>query len=177
MMNPIVDETFISSLSASYVAIDTCCLIDGTKYPKTVGKFISEVVQTGCSFYTVPIVVFEYLRGADTQMALNSRSDYLETVTGNIVLPIDQQFSKMTEFLLIMNKTAKCDLGEYQLIASTVGFNNRYLLTENDKHIPKEFMERVSVITFNLENEIKNYCFYKFNSDKYEKIAKKLLKN
>lgn len=176
-MNPILDQEFLSSIKSSYIAIDACCLIDGTKYPQSVGKFISDMARSSCSFYTVPIVVYEYLRGADTQKSLASRGEYLKTITGGTVLPIDRKFNKMTDFLLIMNRTTKCDLGEYQLIASLVGFSNRYLLTENDKHIPKEFVDRVSVVTFNLENEIKNYCFYKFNSDNYEKIAQKILRS
>jgi len=174
-MNPILDREFLSELKSSYIAIDACCLIDGIKYPESVGKFLLNISRDNCSFYTVPIVVYEYLRGAGTQKDLASRRDYLKTITDGTVLPIDRQFNLMTDFLLIMNKTAKCDLGEYQLIASIVGFGDRYLLTENDKHIPKEFIDRVSVVTFNLESEIKNYCFYKFNSDKYERIAQNIL--
>lgn len=40
-----------------------------------------------------------------------------------------------------------------------------------------EFLDRLSIATFNLLGEIKNYGFYKINTDNYEKIAKNILKD
>lgn len=176
-MNPITDPQFLSSLDNSYIAIDTCCLIDTIKYPDVVGKFMYDLTNAS-SIYTVPGVVFEYYKGADSKSSLRKRKFFLEAITGGGILPIDKQLLKMTNFLLIMNKVqGKCDLGEYQLIASMADNrrNNRYLLTENDKDIPTDFIDRVSVVTFNLPKEIKTYGFYKINFEKYEKIANKIL--
>jgi hypothetical protein len=150
-------------------------LIDAIKEQNTVGKFVIDLLKNDVGIYTVPVVAYEFLRGADTQDALLKRQEAFKAITGNFIFPIDKQFNGMTDFLLIMNRNVKCDLGEYQLIASIVNFPNRYILTENDKHMPKEFIDKVSIVTFNLRNEIKNYSFYKFNSENYEKIAEKLL--
>lgn len=174
-MNPILDDQIISNLSGSYLAVDTCCLIDATKNYGVIGKFLVDLINQGVGFYTVPIVVYEFLRGAGTMSDLKERNKILETITDNTVLAIDKHFEKMTDFLVIMNRNSKCDLGEYQLIASILGYKNRYVLTENHKHMPTEFLDRETVITFNLKDEIKNYGLYKFNSSKYEKIAQNIL--
>lgn len=177
-MNPIIDQLFLSSLKDSNIAIDTCCLIDSIKYKETVGKFLLHLKEIGAGIYTVPGVVFEFFRGADTGNALENRESILKAITDNYIFPIDKQFTAMTDFMLIMNKVrGKCDLGEYQLIASLVKHKNSFLLTENDKDVPSEFLDRLSIATFNLFGEIKNYGFYKINTDNYEKIAKNILKN
>lgn len=176
-MNPVVDSQFLSSLVDSNIAIDTCCLIDSIKHEDLVGKFLFDLKTRGVGFYTTQGVVFEYLRGSSDETALKRRLAVLSVITDNFIVPIDKKFTEMTAFLLVMNKVlGRCGLGEYQLIATLIDHPKSYLLTENHKDIPIDFIDRSSVVCFNMPNgEIKTYGFYKINEDKYEKIAKSIL--
>jgi len=175
-MNPVLDSQFLSSLSGCNVAIDACCLIDSVLHESLVGKFLFDLKSRDVGFYTTPGVVFEFFRGSDNEKSLEKRAEILKAVTDNFIVPIDKKFSEMTAFLMIMNKvTGKCGLGEYQLVATLVNHPNAFILTENHKDMPTDFLDRVSVVCFNLPKEIKNYAFYKLNEEKYQKIASRLL--
>jgi hypothetical protein len=64
-MKILYDQAIVSTLKQGTLFVDTNTLIAAIKYDITFGKLFNELSKIGCSFITIPSVLFEYTRGSD----------------------------------------------------------------------------------------------------------------
>ena len=174
----IADKDLFSELREKYLLLDTCCLIHATKQPELVGKFIKELGDKGCTLVVTPAVKLEFLRGADSFDAIRAREKYFAFLK-TVVYPIEKYLDKIPEFSVVIQKASggnTIELSDYLLVASLVIHPEMYLLTENHRHMPMAILDRISVITWDNDKDIKNLGLYKLNGDKYESAVSDILK-
>lgn len=176
-MNGIITEDSIfSKLAGKNVVLDTCCLVHGSKLPNLIGKFFKDIKQHDGSFFTIPIVNLEFLRGVESITDYEKRHRFLIEITDGLTFPIEKKLDDIPEFPIVMrNIQSKVDLADYLLVACLVSHPEVFLLTENHHHMPMAILDRVSIISFDNDKDIKTLGLYQLNQSKYDKVAKNIL--
>lgn len=165
---------FLSNLKNRFIILDTNTLIALLSFGKEFAPFITELIDNGCTFLTIPSVRFEFSR-TETIEGYNKRTELLKNLC--TIYPIERHLEDFNELILVLQKiNGKMSYTDFLLYCCLYKFRDAYLLTENHKDFLTSILYRETIITLDGEDkEIRNIGVYTFDSDKYEKAASSIL--
>lgn len=177
-MRTIYDKNIVSSFKDKTIFLDTSALILAISSDQSFLEFLFDLKQVGCSFMTIPSVLFEFTRGSDTLEIFNKRTSFVLEDLNIGIYPIEKHLDEIREFMVVLQKIAKDNsYTDFLLCCCMYKFQNSYVLTENHNHFPISILKREEIITIETDTyQIRNSAIYKFSSEKFEKASGSILR-
>ncbi len=163
-------------LSGQYIFLDTSVFIYASKN-KTFFDFLADLKsKAGCSFVTIPSVVFEFTRGSKTVSKYNQRLKFLNDLVDHIN-PVNF-LNKISDFSVVMSKINDQNKAYTDFLLAACLYNFRHIavtLLTSDLKAFSAFFSRTHILAVEHGREIKNFGFYKLNIDGYANAASNVL--
>jgi hypothetical protein len=173
-------RTLTLDLSKETLLVDSTALIDAAKSDEFL-KLLQEISSGGCILVTIPSVVYEYTRTADTITEYNKRLDFISELGIVVLNRLEETAEKHQVFAVAYNKSLnrkeKGPSYTDALLCTTVyayKHKNMMLLTANHKDIPSSIFDRTEFITIDISGDLRVEAIYKFSPTKFSKILHKL---
>lgn len=175
------NHTLISDLKNSSIFIDSTALIDANKSDSFL-SLLTDIASSGCAFYTIPSVVYEYTRTANTLSGYNERIDFLKTLGVTIFNRVEELIEKQSRvFLVAYNGEFLKENGGPSYTDSllcTMAYKHRisepYILTANHKDIPLSIFDRKELITIDIKGKFQIEALYQFSESNFSKVLDRL---
>lgn len=168
-------KEIIDNLGFGFLFIDNCSLILISTYQKEFGEVLESLKEQDRVLLTIPSIAFEFLR-TDNLKTRNTRTQFLKSYI--TVYPIEKHLKGFDNALtpIVQKVSPGASYSDFLLHYCLYKFPGSYLLTENHKDFKTSLLDRKSIFTIDTDKDIRNTALYGFSSDKYEKIAAKVLK-
>ena len=133
------------------------------------------MVNKGCAFYTIPSVIFEFTRTANTAKGYQERLDLVASLHIVVFNRVEEVVLKdfhnfMITFHSAFIKSKKSPSYTDSLLCA-MAYKHRasrtFILTSNHKDIPESIFDRTELITLDINNQIYNEALYKFSAAKF----------
>lgn len=176
-MTILYDSSLVSSLSNKYLFLDTNTFIAATKYRDHIGKLLLNLRNNGCSLVTIPSVLFEFTRTAQSVHDFDKQTKFLRSLS--TIYPIERNLdeSMMKVFMIVQQRICpRIKYTDFLLMACLYKFPNSYLITEDREDFSLKILDRKFIITFDTDKDIRNHSIYVFSLLKFNKVAEKILK-
>lgn len=169
-------QTLLTELAHSNLFIDTNTFIGAISFPEVFENLIKELKNAGCSYLTIPSVVFEFTRGTESVQDFNKRAKFITDLSS--VYPIERYLDGLENLTLVLQKIqGSISYTDFLLLACLYKFPKSFLISANHKDCPLDILDRKFVITVDTDKEIRNYGIYQFSSEKFNKAASSILKS
>jgi len=174
-------KTLPTDLSDSHIFIDSTALINASKSSEFLNLLI-EIRDNGCTFYTIPSVVYEYTRTSNTIKGYNERLEFVKDLKVVVFNRVEEVIEKDSQiFLTAYNSCFKESRGPSYTdsLLCTIAYKHRaiedaYVLTSNHKDRPAGIFDRSQLITIDIKGDLCTEILYKFSSRKFSNILTKL---
>ena len=160
----------------SFLFLDTSAIILIVSYQSLFEDTLLAFKKIGVAFTIIPSIKFELLRTDSLENQLK-RSDFMDRYCQ--IYPIERHLQDFNNLISVIHKISRnSSYPDFLLYCCLYKFLNKsYLLTANHKDFKTSILDRVSLITIDNETEeMKSLGIYSFSSNKYEKAAKKIIK-
>lgn len=162
-------------LSHKDLFFDTNTFIGAISFPEIFEAFIKDLKNVGCSYLTIPSVVFEFTRGTESIQDFNERTKFITDLSS--IYPIERHLESLENLTVVLQRIqGHISYTDFLLIACLYKFPKSFLISANHKDCPLDILDRKFIITVDTEKEIRNYGIYQFSSDKFNKAASSILK-
>lgn len=172
------DPKLISSLKNKYLFLDTNTFIAASKHGDYIGKLLLDLRNNDCSLITIPSVLFEFTRTAQSVSDFDKQTKFLRSLA--TIYPIERSLgeSKIKVFMIIQQRICPgIKYTDFLLSACLYKFPDSYLMTEDREDFSLRILDRKFIITFDSDKDIRNHSIYAFSQPKFNKVAEKILKN
>lgn len=182
-MTTLYIPTIVNELSDHFIFLDTGVFITAAKSESFAQLLIKLRKEGGCSFSTVPSVLFEFTSGSNSLDKYNKRAASLKSIVDNI--DSLKFLDDIQDFYVVMAKLNAKNASETDFLLAACLYNYRHvktaLITGDFKAYPP-FIPRTSVITVEHDKpykdnikQIVNLGIYKFDRTNYAKAAQSVL--
>ena len=173
-------HTLVSDLSESHVFVDSTALIDASKSDEFL-NLLTDIACSGCTLYTIPSVVYEYTRTANTLKGYKERLEFIKELGLIVFNRIEELIEKESRiFLVAYNGEFKDGKGPSYTdsLLCTMAYKHRavssYILTANHKDMPLSIFDRTQLITIDIKGQFQIEALYKFSEQKFSKVLDRL---
>ncbi len=168
--------SLITELADADLFFDTNTFIGAISLPETFRGLYNDLRGAGCSFITIPSVVFEFTRGTNSLSGFGDRSEFVDGFV-DAVYPIEKHIDDFRELTVVLQQV-KGDIHytDFLLIACLYKFAGSFLISSNRKDCPLDILDRKFVITIDANKEIRTYGVYQLSLAKFNKAAERILK-
>lgn len=174
--------TLAPDLSDRSIFVDSTALIDAAKSDEFL-NLLTEIAASGCTLYTIPSVVYEYTRTANTLSGYKERLQFIKELGIIVFNRIEELLEKDSRiFLVAYNNAFKDNKGPSYTdsLLCTMVYKHRaskpYLLTANHKDIPLSIFDRKELITIDIKSQFQVEALYQFSENKFGRVLDKLEK-
>lgn len=165
-----------TDLNNKYLLVDTTTLINASRSEDFL-ELLVNIVEAGCSLVTIPSVVYEFTRGAQTLDQYNNQLEFIKTLGITVLTRTEESLDANTRvFILAYNKlTSKpnqkgasytdsllCAMA-YKYVSRGTGL---LLMTSNHNDIPNALFDREELITFDVNGDLRTEAIYKLSNTK-----------
>lgn len=161
-------------LKNKFIFLDTNVFIFAAKN-ESFTDFLISLNKVGCSFSTIPSVVFELTNGSNSSDTYNKRIELVNSLVDRVD-PV-QFMNNISDFYIVMSKinSNNPSYTDFLLAACLYQYrnSNAILLTADLKALPS-FFPREDVIAVEHGKEVKPFGFYSFDLEGYAKAAAKI---
>lgn len=172
-----------TDLSSSFILLDSTALIDASQSDDFL-QLLTNIVGSGCSFITIPSVVYEYTRSSISIEQFEKQLEFLKELRVTVINKIEEIIQSEQVFLVAYNKafgTRKERGPSYTdslLCALAYKYRNSSLkiMSANHKDIPMSIFERQDLITIDVGGELRTEGIYEFSESRFGKVLGKLEK-
>lgn len=173
-------QNLSTELSTRHVFIDSTALIHAA-YSEEFLELLTDIVEHGCLLLTIPSVVYEYSRSADTPEKFKQRLEFIKALNISILNRVEEEVVKHSVFLIAYNRTFnRRNVGpsytDSLLCAMAYRFKhmNPLILSSNHRDIPLSIFNRVGLITVDVSGNLENEALYEFSEDKFTKLFREI---
>ena len=174
-------STLVADLSGKHLLLDTTVLINASKSDEFLA-LLSELSSSGCSLVTIPSVVYEFTRNANTIAGYNERQDFIKGLNITVLNRIEEIIEKDQVFRIAYAKafSAKGDRGPSytDALLCSVAYkyrnNDMLIMTANHKDIPPSMFDRIELVTIDIGGDLRTEAIYRLSATKLNKIIEKL---
>jgi predicted nucleic acid-binding protein len=158
--------------------LDTTALIDASKSDEFL-RLLTSIAADGCALVTIPSVVYEYSRNADTIAGYNERQDFIKGLSITVLNRVEEVLEKEQVFKIAYAKAFSRkdkDKGPSytDALLCTVAYKYRnhgmLLMTANHKDIPRSMFDRTELITIDVGGQLRNEAIYCLSPEKLNKV-------
>lgn len=168
-------QTLLTDLTNSDLFFDTNTFIGAISFPEIFENLIKELKNAGCSYLTIPSVVFEFTRGTQSIQNFNKRAKFITDLS--VVYPIERYLDGLEDLTVVLQKIqGHISYTDFLLLACLYKFPKSFLMSVNHQDCPLDILDRKFVITVDTDKDIKNYGIYQFSMEKFNKAAASILK-
>lgn len=168
--------SLVADLSSSHLLLDTTVFIDASKSDEFL-KLITSISESGCGLTTLPSVVYEFSRNANTIHGFNERLDFIKALNVVVLNRIEEVLEKEQVFKIAYAKSfaqSKEKGPSYtDALLCTVAYKHRgsemLIMSANHKDIPRSMFDRTELITIDIGGELRNEAIYKLSPDRLNK--------
>lgn len=173
--------TLAADLSESSIFVDSTALIDAAKSDEFL-NLLTDIAGSGCVLYTVPSVVYEYTRTANTLEGYRERLEFIKELGIVVFNRIEELLEKDSRIFLVAYNTAFTEHGRgpsyTDSLLCTMAYKHRasspYVLTANHKDMPLSIFDRKELITIDIKGQFQVEALYQFSDSKFGKVLSKL---
>jgi predicted nucleic acid-binding protein len=163
-------------LNQYHIFLDTNVFIYASKN-ESFFNFLADLNNNaGCSFTTIPSVLFEFTRGADTARKYTERTDFLISLV-DAINPMSF-INSIPDFYTVMAKVNAGNKSYTDFLLAACLYQYRRaktaLLTTDIKAFPP-FYPRAAIISVEHTNDIINFGVFEFDGDGYAAAARSIL--
>lgn len=174
-------STLATDLSAKHLLLDTTVLINASKSDDFLA-LMSDLSSVGCGLVTIPSVVYEFTRNANTISGYNERQEFIKTLNITVLPRVEEMVEKDPVFRIAYARafSAKGDRGPSYTDALLCSVAYKYrangilVMTANHKDIPLSMFDRVELITIDIGGDLRTEAIYKLSPTKLNRIIEKL---
>lgn len=174
--------TLVSDLEDSSVFIDSTVLIDASKSDAFL-NLLTDISSSGCTLYTIPSVVYEYTRTANTLRGYRERLEFVKELGIIVFNRIEEIIEKESRIFLVAYNISFNENNRPSYTDSlicTMAYKHRssspLVLTANHKDMPLSIFDRKELITIDIKGKLQTEAFYQFSESKFSKVLGKLKK-
>lgn len=179
-MTTIYQPEILADLKDHYLFLDTGIFIAASKTTSLAEFLVKLKNEAGCSFTTIPQVLFEFTNGSDSLDSYNKKAGFLKSIVDNID-PLTF-LNNIPDFYVVMAKyNAQNDSQtDFTLAACLYNYHRGVkvgLLSSDLKAYPT-FIQRSHILTVEQDDRsktIKNLVVYKFDRNAYARAAQRTL--
>ena len=169
-------QTLAIDLSNRHVLIDSTALIHASESDEFL-NLLTDIVSGGCMLYTIPSVVYEYTRTADTPEKFKKRLEFIKELRITVLNRIEESVEAHSIFLVAYNRAYnKKEKGpsytDSLLCAMAYKFKHMsiLILSANHRDMPPSIFDRTELITIDIGGNLFTEALYEFSEDKFANI-------
>lgn len=171
------DPKLVSNLKNKYLFLDTNTFIAASKHGDYIGKLLLNLRNNGCSLVTIPSVLFEFTRTAQSVLDFDKQTKFIRSLA--MIYPIERSLdeSRMKVFMIIQQRVCpRIKYTDFLLSVCLYKFPDSYLMTEDREDFSLRILDRKFIITFDSDKDIRNHSIYSFSQSKFNNVVEKILK-
>lgn len=177
--------TLPSDLSESSIFIDSTALIHASKSDEFL-TLLSNITSEGCIFYTIPSVVYEYTRTANTLEGYKKRLEFIKELGIVVFNRVEEMIEAHRVFLVAYNRQFKVKENNRgpsytDSLLCAMAYKHRasgpYIMTANHKDMPASIYDRTELITLDIGGELQTEALYRFSDTKFKIVLERLEKD
>lgn len=131
--------------------------------------------KSGCTFLTIPSVLFEFTRGTESIQDFNKRAKFITDFSS--IYPVEKHLEDLEDLTVVLQRIqGQMSYTDFLLIACLYKFPKAFLISANHKDCPLDILDRKYIITVDTGKDIRNYGIYQFSTEKFNKAAERILK-
>lgn len=168
-------QTLVSELSHRDLFVDTNTFIGAISHPNIFDNLFKDLKESGCTFLTIPSVVFEFTRGTDSIQDFNKRTKFITNFSS--IYPVEKHLEDLEDLTVVLQRIqGQMSYTDFLLIACLYKFPKAFLISANHKDCPLDILDRKFIITIDTDKDIRNYGIYQFSPEKFDRAANNILK-
>lgn len=167
-------------LKHASIFVDTNVLVVCSRSTELRSLISSLRNHSGCSFESIPSVLFEFVRGSNSLKVYNENADFYNDIV--MRTHPTKLFENTPDFSVVMAKVNSQNKSytDFLLAAALYHYRNSgdvYLLTTDTRAFPSFFeMPHLITVCEDKSGEIRNFGFIKFSENAYAKAAQAIIK-
>lgn len=163
-------------ISNKYILLDNNVITRASDHPDAFLPFLQLLIDANCKPIIIPLIKFEYLRGANSIKHRTKRLALLELLNPDTIPSIygDQKVDLAIDIANVYSgrKLESPNVVDCSLAAHLIHFQSTLLLaTLNHKDFPTFLFDRVGVFTVDTEKDVMPIGIYKSNSEKTVEVG------
>lgn len=174
-------STLVADLNGKHLLLDTTVLINASKSDEFLA-LISDLSIAGCGLITIPSVVYEFTRNANSIAGYNERQEFIKGLNVTVLNRVEEIIEKDQVFRIAYAKafSTKHDKGPSYTDALLCSVAYKYrgndvlMMTANHKDIPASMFDRIELITIDVNGELRTEAIYRLSPTKLNKMLAKL---
>lgn len=171
-MNDDYLEQLASKFKLYHIILDTTYLIDSLRHRGKFASLLEKFKASSIVFVTLDSVALEYYKGVKSGKDLSIKSETFEEIV-DLTLPTTKDITENAFLLASIYGSRGKDVSstDYLLGGELMKFkgSNTVLMTRDHGDFPATIFDRIESWTVGYEYEVHTYCFYRFNTAKFEK--------
>lgn len=172
--------TLVSDLTESSIFVDSTALIHASQSDEFL-SLLSDIASSGCALYTIPSVVYEYTRTANTLTGYKERLEFIKELGIVVFNRIEELIEKEGQIFLVAYNIQFTDgkgPSYTDSLLCTMAYKHRtgepYVLTANHKDMPLSIFDRKELITLDIRGQFQVEALYQFSESKFNTVLSKL---
>lgn len=172
--------TLVADLSDYSVFVDSTALIDASKSEPFL-KLLTGIAGSSCTLYTVPSVVYEYTRTANTLEGYKKRLEFIKRLGIVVFNRVEELIENESQIFLAAYNSQFKDNGSPSYTDSLLcmmAYKHRaskpFILTANHKDMPLSIFDRKELVTIDIKGKFQIEAFYQFSDSKFSRVLDKL---
>ncbi len=174
-------HSLATDLNNKYLLLDTTVFINASKSDPFL-DLLTSISEGGCALITIPSVVYEFSRNADTIKGYNERLDFIKGLNVTVLNRVEEILEQEQVFKIAYAKSfSKKDKGPSytDALLCTVAYkyrkNKMLIMTANHKDMPKSMFDRTELITIDIAGDLRNEAIYQLSTSKLNSTIEALL--
>lgn len=159
-----------------HVLLDTCFIVKAHQYADTefFDGLFSLLQGNDCTPVINEFIRFEFLRGCQTKAQIKAKTDFLDALSGGVVMPIDKEVLEGAIDISNIYSNKKVDSKQISRVDCYLSSylkkysKNLIMVTLNHADFPLIVHDRFYVYTIDTKKEVLNIGFYSFDSDRFQ---------
>jgi len=163
------------------VFVDSTALIHAANSDELLNLLI-DLHSKGCLFFSIPSVVYEYARTANTPAKYKERLAFIKGLDIAVLNRVEEILVKEEVFHVAYNMAfsgkSSPSYADSLICAMAYKYHKSkpYILTANHSDIPPSMFDRKELITIDIKGGLQNEALYQFSETKFSSILTKLEK-
>lgn len=175
-MSLLLNNKLYEKLKTSYVVLDTGIFIKALKNEE-IKDFLFKLKKSGCSFFTIPSVYWEFIRVSNSLEDFKKQSEFFFALV-DYIYPIEKEIDNYGDFMMVSSKI-NSSMPYTDFLLAVLLYHHKeskcYLFSSDLKDFRREIFDR-SIITWYDDNEVENLALFRLNKRKYQKAASNIIK-
>jgi hypothetical protein len=175
--------TLPEDLCESSIFIDSTSLIHASKSDEFL-TLLSSIAAGGCSFYTIPSVVYEYTRTSNSLEGFKERLEFIKELGIIVFNRVEELIEPHRIFLVAYNREFQGNSrgpSYTDSLLCAMAYKHRgsspYIMTANHKDMPGSIYDRTELITIDIGGELRTEALYQFSEERFGKVLNKIEKS